>query len=366
MPTAAEVPEVSQQDNDLILSSGTLIDLSNRLDKGVQVIKARAEILSVARRAAVHMTSPEDWIKYKDKEGREVAYLQDCGCDRVRDVFGIEVYDVGRLEKIQVNADEFMYVITANGRCHLTNQKLEAVEGGRSSNDDFVTRHQPPLKGYEVELAVRKAARANLDGQICRTLAGLQSVPRDEIVSAWEGTSKKWDQVRAGRGYGSGAERQGASVTSEWEGQKPQCPKCSAPMVYKPSGTTKDGRQYEAFFSCTSYPKCKETVKKSDWEEQIALSKKAPPAESDLPKPLAEIYQKIATDNEQNITEVFTGLVQDLCESLGEEEGAKIYNLALAKFGVKSFSQLKNRSFRQQCAFILYQQLNKQSTEAAS
>ena len=35
MPTAAEEPEVSQQDNDLILSSGTLIDLSNRLDKGV-------------------------------------------------------------------------------------------------------------------------------------------------------------------------------------------------------------------------------------------------------------------------------------------------------------------------------------------
>jgi hypothetical protein len=66
---------------------GTLDDLANRLHDGIKIIKAREKILYTARSAAIRMTDPEDWLLFKDRQGREVAYLQDCGCDRACDRF---------------------------------------------------------------------------------------------------------------------------------------------------------------------------------------------------------------------------------------------------------------------------------------
>jgi hypothetical protein len=98
----------------------------------------------------------------------------------------------------------FVYIVTGSGRCGLTQESLENVEGARSSADDFITRQNPPLKGAQLEMAVRKAARANLEGNITRKLAGLGSVPYLEIEAIFkEDKAKTADRFRRGRGFGS-------------------------------------------------------------------------------------------------------------------------------------------------------------------
>src|SRR5262245_36954160 len=174
--------------------------------EAIAVIEAKITVLTTLRRAAIRSTSPEDWTKFKTKEehgGQEVAYLQDAGCDRVADFFGIVKYNISKPEKV-VGADptQFHYLIQGNGRCKLTGQIVESVEGGRSSTDDFVKGKT----GVELELLVRKAARANLDGNIVRELAGLKAVPVAELAAAWAGTNKRVEQCRRGRGYGTADE----------------------------------------------------------------------------------------------------------------------------------------------------------------
>lgn len=46
----------------------------------------------------------------------------------------------------------------------------------------------------------------------------------------------------------------------------PKCPKCGAAMNHKPAGTKKDGKPYPAFYSCSTYPNCKGTMKESEYK----------------------------------------------------------------------------------------------------
>jgi hypothetical protein len=193
---------------DLAIVPGSLTDLASRLDDGMAIIKAREMILETARHAGVRMTEPEDWLLFKDKQGRTVGYLQDCGCERVRPIFGISTFDVGRPEKLPLADGGFIYTITGSGRCALTQEIIENVMGGRASTDDYITRQDPPLKGAQLELAVMKAARSNLEGNITRALAGLKTVPLEEIEEIFSPDKKKTRaRFREGRGFGKQADR---------------------------------------------------------------------------------------------------------------------------------------------------------------
>jgi len=226
----------------------SLGELADRPD-ALEVIQARVKILSTVRKAAIRATSPEDWLLFKDRKGAVIGYLQDCGADRVRDLYGIEIFNISKPEKKRIEASEdFMYLITGCGRCSLTHQTLEAIEGGRSSRDDFVK----DLDGVELELSVRKAARANLDGNITRELAGLKSVPLSELQDAWKGSSKDSQNCRLGRGFGSQAERRGADMQTGagvTQSEAPKCPNCGGAMNFVKA---KEGK-YEAFWSCAKY-----------------------------------------------------------------------------------------------------------------
>lgn len=226
-----------------------LAELAARKGEGLAVIEARAKILETLRKAAIRATSPEDWLLFKDRKGAVIGYLQDCGCDRVRDLYGIEVQNVGRPEKVSgEDGESFTYLIEGGGYCGITHQTVEAIEGGRSSTDDFVRDRQ----GVELELAVRKAARANLDGNITRELAGLKSVPLQELNEAWKDTNKTSANCRLGRGFGSGAQRQGADMQTGagvTQSQAPKCPKCGGDMKFVAG---KEGK-YEPFWSCLKY-----------------------------------------------------------------------------------------------------------------
>ena len=233
-----------------------------------EVIEARIGVLVTLRKAALKVTHPEDWLLFQDKEGRVVGYLQDAGCDRVRDLYGIEIFDVGDPEKIEgENTGEFFFTIIGSGRCKLTNQTVEKVIGGRGSNEDFVK----DKTGMQKQLDVMKAARANLDGNLTRELAGLKSVPQAELVSAWEGTHKKIENCRHGRGFGSQAERQGALEHVE----APECPDHKKKMNFVKGGIARgSGKAYPAFWSCPDRSCKKHNIADSKWREELASRSK--------------------------------------------------------------------------------------------
>lgn len=258
------IQDLQNNNTDLMRTPAAPVTLAEiaALGQGAkEIIEARIQVLETLRRAAIRATNPEDWLLFRSPDGLVIGFLQDCGCDRVRDLYGIEIFDVSHPERIEKpNAGDFAYIITGSGRCSLTRQIVESIEGGRFSTDDFCRGKT----GIELELSVRKAARANLDGNVTRELAGMKSVPLGELKSAWEGTHKKHTNCRLGRGFGSSASRQGADV-EETPGVKsseaPKCPTCGGPTKFKPAGTTKAGKPFGAFWSCAKYPQCRGTVK---------------------------------------------------------------------------------------------------------
>src|SRR5436190_4817434 len=169
----------------------TVSELAALAGGAIEIIEARVQVITTLRTASIRAVHPEDWILFKatEEQGAQiVGYLQDAGCDRVRDLWGIEVFGISAPERIAgAQPGVFHYLISGSGRCKLTQQVVERIEGGRSSTDDFCKGKE----GAELELLVRKAARANLDGNITRELAGMKSVPLDEIKAAWTGTSKR-------------------------------------------------------------------------------------------------------------------------------------------------------------------------------
>jgi hypothetical protein len=254
-----------------------LSDLAALRGEGVEIIEARAQILETLRRSAIRATSPEDWILFKspdDQGGQVIGYLQDAGADRVRDLWGIEVYGITKPEKVTGNDPAvFHYLVTGSGRCKLTRQVVEDMEGGRSSTDDFCRGKS----GAELELLVRKAARANLDGNITRELAGMKSVPLTEIEAAWVGTPKKIEHCRKGRGFGTRDERVGGRNAALPDVDPPICPHCQSKGVYR-----KANGDRPAFYGCPNYgkhPNDKFIVNAAEWEQkQRAKAAPAAPA----------------------------------------------------------------------------------------
>lgn len=261
--------------------------------EAVEIINARATVLSTLRLAAIRATSPEDWLLFKapdEQGGQVVSYLQDAGCDRIRDLFGIEIYDISRPEKVVgQEPGTFHYLISGSGRCKITRQVVEAMEGGRSSTDDFCK----DKTGVDLELAVRKAARANLDGNITRELAGMKSVPLKELETAWNGTNKLIANCRLGRGFGSSRERLGGSNAGAPEVEPPKCGVCGAVAKYRPAND-----KGPAFYGCPNYQKHadrKWSLTAAKWiaEQQAAAAKASPvpaaaaPAEASTTRPAA-------------------------------------------------------------------------------
>lgn len=244
----------------------TIAELAHLKGEALEILEARVRILETLHKSALRMTSPPDWVLFKSPEehgGQVVGYLQDCGAERCRDLYGIEIFNVSTPQKIPgATPAEFFYVITGDGRCSITRQQVEAMEGGRSSTEDFCKDR----KGADLELAVRKAARANLDGNITRELAGLKSVPIEEIAEAWKGTNKTIEQCRRGRGFGTRDQRLGATA-AEAAIDPPLCPVCKKPMLLR-------NGQRGKFYSCADYKDHGRAAKTWNLEDWIAETKK--------------------------------------------------------------------------------------------
>jgi hypothetical protein len=257
----------------------TLEQIAALGDGANEIVRARIQVLQTLRKASIQATSPEDWLLFhavdrRTGQERTVGYLQDAGCDRVASLWGIEVFGIEKPERIMANdgTANFMYLILGSGRCSITGQTVEQMEGGRSSSDDFCKDE----RGTSLELKVRKAARANLDGNIVRELTGLKSVPLNELQAAWEGSHKDWNRCVKGRGYGSG---QGAGTVSastpDLSAPVPKCPQCGGDMW--DNRTKKQSAKSPDF-------KCK-TCGKAIWADSKADSKTEPKTEAKTGKP---------------------------------------------------------------------------------
>jgi len=281
MPETEVVDPNEGEPNHLVLrrpdAPVNLNELAALKGEALEIIEARVQILATVRKAALRATSPTDWLLFKapdDQGGQVVGYLQDCGCDRVRDLFGINIFNVSTPEKISTNDPKvFHFIIYGSGRCNLTRQVIENIVGGRASTDDFCR----DKSGADLELAVRKATRANLDGNIVRELASLAGVPIEELADAWAGTWKKTEQCRRGRGFGSKSERLGGTSTrgGAADVEPPVCPHCGAKGVYRQAKGEPGTRGYRApFYGCPNYEKHSDKkfiVDAAKWEaEQLA------------------------------------------------------------------------------------------------
>lgn len=193
---------------------------------GIKIVKARHQVLDSLRAASILMTYPEDWLLFRGRDGEIKCYLQDAGCDRIAPLWGIEVFDIQPPERLPGPGDQFCWIQIGSGRCAMTNQVVERMEGMRDSTDDIAKNYS----GVKKEYIVRKSARANLDGSILRELSGFKTVPLAELVKVapdrdWEGRGSK------GKGFGSSgdraADRQGEVDMSS---PVPPCAKCGGPM----------------------------------------------------------------------------------------------------------------------------------------
>jgi hypothetical protein len=227
----------------------TLDQLAARMSEAPRLVEARVHVLTSVRMWALRATWPQDFVLFKSDDGLVIAYLEDAGCDRVRPYFGIEILDVGDPVKTVSPTDPqaYYYTVKASGLCKLTGETLEAVEGGRSSAEEFVRHVADPMQR---DLYVKRAARASADGIVVRTLAGLQSIALEELAAAWTGTTKSVDHCRKGRGFGSKTERLGGNRENEPNVAPPVCPHCKATGKYRPA---RDGRG--AFYGCPNYEK---------------------------------------------------------------------------------------------------------------
>lgn len=282
-PGAAEVIDAEPQH--LIRSPQTpttINELAALKGEALEVIEARVQVIETLRRASIRATSPADWLLFKSPEeqgGQIVGYLQDAGADRVRDLWGIEIFGISAPEKVTGNDPAvFHYIIRGSGRCKLTRQILEEVEGGRSSTDDFCRGKT----GADLELSVRKAARANLDGGITRELAGMKSVPIAEIEAAWVGTPKKIGDCRRGRGFGTHEERLGARSEKVPDVEPPKCPHCGSVGAFRPAKGTRG-----AFYGCPKYTTHQDKpawiVDAAKWAKEAADRAAAAPAAGEGP-----------------------------------------------------------------------------------
>jgi hypothetical protein len=250
---------------------GVPVDLSQLSARGSEdalgIIDARAGVIRSVRRFALLETYPSDYTAFRRPDGVVTCYLDDDGCARVRDLFGISIFNVSRPERVAGTDGSFMYFVTGDGRCSLTHQVIEAIEGGRSSSEKFCDGKS----GAELERVVRKAARANLNGTITRELAGLESIPIDELARVWTGTPKSIDAIAKGRGFGTSAERLGGNPErGAPDVPPPNCGVCGAPgrWINGPRG---------AFYGCPDLNKHRDRKWTQDAEQWVAKMKAQTP-----------------------------------------------------------------------------------------
>lgn len=233
----------------------TMADLAARED-GAVILDRGIQNYTTLRRASIALTEPQDWTLYKIEEGRIRGYLENVGVERVWAMWGPEQYDLeDPIRRDDTETGQFSISITGSCLFKRTGHSVEKITATRYSYEEFIVNRRLPRLQLEPE--VTRAARASLNGKHGRVLMGLNAVPTQELDDVWEKAGMKWKNTKLcnlGRGFGSKAERAGASVQQSEVDPKyqPKCDTCHLVMKFIPAGTTQQGKPYTAFWSCNS------------------------------------------------------------------------------------------------------------------
>ena len=240
-------------------------------DRGIQVMRTRYRMIDQLRRDSILLTSPQDWLLFKNPEGAVTAYLQDSGCKRIWQIWGIEIQPREGWEKITDDeTGDFACKCYGSGVSKVTGLFVENIEGVRYSNENYCK----DLPKLQQEVRVKQAAIANRDGNIIRALTGLKSVALEMLEDVWKGTGKTSALCNLGKGYGSRTERRGAEVNDQApkDVTPPVCGVCKKTMKYVAAGAN-----YSSFWSCPDKKKGPdgkynehESISTSEWEKKLA------------------------------------------------------------------------------------------------
>jgi hypothetical protein len=247
----------------------TFEELASDIDAGLQMLERRNTLVTSARKWAIAQTWPEDYVVYQSVVGRITCYLSDAGGQRAAAIWGVNVINVSEPQIVGApDGKHFAVIVRGDGYSRLSKQTVEGFIGARSSDEKFCE----DKSGQQLEIAVKKAARANLDGGIARALMGLKSIPIAELAAAWVGSPKSIDNIPKGRGFGTQEERLGATREGTPDVTPPTCTVCKGPdgqplpLLYRAGKGDKP-----AFYGCRNWEKHKQVkviVKAADWVAQ--------------------------------------------------------------------------------------------------
>lgn len=156
----------------------------------VREVEEAARAARELQEASLKLTQPEDWVLFATRDGAQVCFLEDVGCQRVRPLWGI-TFDATDLRRDLVDREledgHFIAEAIVRGRSAVTGEVVEEV-GNRSSTGFFgkawAASEGKAVEREQVKANVRKAALANARGRCVRTIAGLGQVPLARLVSA--------------------------------------------------------------------------------------------------------------------------------------------------------------------------------------
>lgn len=231
-PIIPEIVVAEQEALAVQAREDTLLEQMQRLERGVEVIARRAELLTTLRKAAIALTSPTDWILFKDPQGAEVAMLAASGATKLDALLGLSLHPVGwphvqefTVEKISGESGVFSMRMKGVARSHTTGVEHEII-AERRSDEDFTGRQVDAAgklafrTGEALESDLRASVYQLLHTKAVRMVGGLVRVARQELEDCWKGSGKKTEQCRFGHGYGSSQERGAQRVAEEGVGEK--------------------------------------------------------------------------------------------------------------------------------------------------
>jgi hypothetical protein len=263
----------------------TFDELALHGTSAVAILETRHKLIATSRRGALTLTFATDWVRELQPSGVETLYLSDVGCQRIRGFLGVEIENLGPMERITLTEPPgaFLYVVSGDGFHKLTGQRLRRVEGGRASTERFCQ----DVQGAERELKVRKAARANLDGRITRSLGGVNAVPRSELDAIFKISGQRIEDCAKGHGFGTQDERVGGMRADDPAVPPPVCAVCGKTAKYRQGRGTRG-----PFYGCPDYekhPDKKWTVDAADWIAKSRAAIADAPARVE-PPPVDEVF----------------------------------------------------------------------------
>jgi hypothetical protein len=267
-PAALSIPELALRDPDPL--------------KKMEVV---GRMIDSARRISLRMVHATDVVLFRRDDGRITGYIQDDGVRRFLAVWGIDIFNLSEPRKIQNSNDpeDYSYSIIGDGFCRLTGGRIEQLEAVRASTEDFCKLKS----GSAREKDVKRATRSSLDAAIGRQLAGLESIPIEELVESWKGTGKSIDACALGKGFGSRDARMGGVESPDVDLVPPACP---VPNCGKTMSLRRGSKG--PFYSCPDWKahgREAKTIDLEKWKADPASKKRAETAESENPAPFGKV-----------------------------------------------------------------------------